>query len=82
MTDRPMTDLERAVAALEAMRDDVNMAIAAQRPMHTTNPYLSGMRTAYNISLLTLRSISHSESLTVDHLRDTLNRVLSGGGEE
>ena len=55
-----MTDLERAVAALEAMRDDVNMAIAAQRPMHTTNPYLSGMRTAYNISLLTLRSISHS----------------------
>ena len=74
-----MDELTRAIAALENMKGDVVASLAKAKD---GDSYLSGMKSAYVLALLTLRGIEagYSEDET-NHLRFTIDRVLNGGAK-
>ena len=74
-----MDELTRAIAALETMKGDVVASLAKAKD---GDSYLSGMKSAYVLALLTLRGIEagYSEDET-NHLRFTIDRVLNGGAK-
>jgi len=77
MYDTTDNMMARAIEALENMRSDVRAASNRQ-----PDAYLSGMRTAYNIALLTLRSIKEGQDDSdIAQMRFTLDRVLNGGDD-
>ena len=77
MYDTTDNMMARAIEALENMRSDVRAASNRQ-----PDSYLSGMRTAYNIALLTLRSIKEGQDDSdIAQMRFTLDRVLNGGDD-
>lgn len=74
-----MDELTRAIAALENMKGDVVASLAKAKD---GDSYLSGMKSAYTLALLTLRGIEagYSEDET-NQLRFTIDRVLNGGAK-